>query len=93
MMTREQYILTKVAEEAVELAQRALKAVHFGLSEVQPGQASSNTVRLQEEFYDLCGVLDMVGLYDVDEAAMDNKRKKVEHYMNLSRSLGTLEEE
>jgi hypothetical protein len=52
-MTRVQYLLVKIAEEAAEVAQRATKAVRFGLGEVQPGQSLDNSQRLRAEMLDL----------------------------------------
>jgi hypothetical protein len=37
-MTREQHLLTILAEECGEVVQRASKAIRFGLDESQPGQ-------------------------------------------------------
>jgi hypothetical protein len=52
-MNADQYHLGKIAEEAVEVAQRALKAQQFGLGEVQPNQDFDNFERLFDEFHDL----------------------------------------
>lgn len=52
-MNIQQYILTKIAEEASEIAQRALKASQFGINQVEPGQTESNAERLRAEVFDL----------------------------------------
>jgi hypothetical protein len=52
-MNQDQYHLCKIAEEASEVAKRALKAQQFGLGEVQPGQDFDNLERLVDEFHDL----------------------------------------
>lgn len=52
-MKIDQYILTKIAEEASEVAQRALKAAQFGPDQIEPGQELTNAERLIEEVYDL----------------------------------------
>ncbi|WP_321929869.1 hypothetical protein [Burkholderia cenocepacia] len=46
MMTLTQYLLVKIAEEAAEVAQIALKTAHFGLNETQPGRDETNAQRL-----------------------------------------------
>lgn len=53
MMTHEQYLLIKIAEEAGEVSQRALKAAQFGLMEKQSPELEDNTERLIEELCDL----------------------------------------
>lgn len=100
MMTRMQYLLGKVAEEAAEVAQRALKAQEFGMREVQPGQPLNNAERLQYEVNDLVGVLrmafdefsspeDFLFLFDPDLQFL--KMQKVEKFMQYSRELGEVE--
>ena len=48
-MTREEHLLTIVAEECNEVAQRATKALRFSLEEIEPGQEFSNRERLFQE--------------------------------------------
>lgn len=63
MMTNEQYLLGKLAEEASELAQIAIKAQHFGLGETQCGQGDdfpTNAKRIEAEFNDVLGVIDLL---------------------------------
>lgn len=59
-MTRTEHLLTILAEECAEVAQRASKALRFGLSEVQPGQTYTNTERLFAELVDLEAVIGML---------------------------------
>jgi NTP pyrophosphatase (non-canonical NTP hydrolase) len=84
-----------VAEEAVEVAQRATKALRFGTEEVQPGQALSNLQRMRGELCDLLAAFEMV--YDeaghqfgIDLDAIAAKKAKVEKFLAYSRELGTL---
>ena len=90
MLTEEQYLLTCLAEECVEVAQRADKAIRFGLGEVQPGQPLTNLFRLEEELNDLLGVVTMLGLRTNYEA-MIAKQHRVREYMGYSRKLGIVE--
>lgn len=101
-MTRQDHLLTIIAEECVETAQRATKALRFGLEEVQPGQDMSNAKRLMQEFADLFSIIHM--LADENENFnneyrdeiqkrewVDDKRKKVEHFLEYSAQQGRLD--
>lgn len=94
-MNRQEHLLTILAEECAEVAQRASKALRFGLGEVQPGQSLTNAERIVGELADLFSVVSML----VDEehinlcgsaAAEQAKRAKVEKFLQLSEQLGTL---
>lgn len=87
-MTREQHLLTILAEECAEVVQRATKAIRFGLDESQPGQRD-NRKRLENELGDLLGMVDMLGLTPSAERRAA-KPERVEHYMKLSREQGQL---
>lgn len=105
-MTRTEHLLTCVAEECLEVAQRATKALRFGLSEVQPGQPLNNAQRIAEELIDLFAVLRMLEAEDgvrllpgvsvitydsAAQAGMEAKMSKVESFLRLSHSCGTLD--
>lgn len=102
MMTLKQYLLIKIAEEAAEVAQIALKTAHFGLSETQPGRAETNAERMYGELNDLLAMVHWLGevsdgefWFDIgspDHVAILTKLAKVEHYLAYSRSLGLVEE-
>ncbi|VWC95739.1 hypothetical protein BLA39750_02210 [Burkholderia lata] len=98
MMTLSQYFLVKLAEEASEVAQIALKCAHFGLSEVQPGQPLTNAERVYGELNDLLAILRGLSLvsegefaFEADEEAMKRKLSKVAHYLAYSQSLGLVQ--
>jgi hypothetical protein len=59
-MNRVQYLLTKLAEECSETAQRASKAIVFGLDDVQNGQEKSNNTRLVEEFAHIVAYMELL---------------------------------
>jgi NTP pyrophosphatase (non-canonical NTP hydrolase) len=88
-MTREQHLLTILAEECAEVAQRCSKAVRFGLDERQPDQPHDNTTRLEGELGDLLGMVDMLGLTP-DAQRRADKPARVEKYMQRSRDVGAL---
>ena len=96
MMNLEQFLLTKLAEECVEVAQRALKAQQFGMLEKQPGQDKTNSERLEEEFTDLIVVWSLVndvsGLdFLPDPNKMGAKMAKIDKYLKYSQDLGLVE--
>lgn len=93
-MDRTEYLLTCLAEECSEVAQRCSKAIRFGLDEVQPGQDHSNAERLAQELDDLVGVAKMLRaattLRDPSWRDQERKAAKVEKYAAYSRQLGRL---
>lgn len=88
-MTRDEHLLVIVMEECAELAQRASKALRFGLSEVQPEQALTNVERIVGEYSDLAGVMEMLNIAS-DPALAAAKRAKVEKFLAYSEACGTL---
>ena len=105
-MNERQYLLIKLIEECAEVAQRATKALTFGMYEIQSQGPSTNTrpeaklnnnERLCQEFTDLIAIATMLNehlakpLSTTDWAAQDDKIEKVQKYMEYSRSLGTLD--
>lgn len=98
-MNRTEYLLVKLAEECSEVAQRATKALTFGLDEVQEGQKLTNSERILLEFNDLLAVIDMLkdeAVFDedniVNKQLMEDKKQKIEKYMLYSQQIGTLDE-
>lgn len=94
-MTRTEHLLACLAEECDEVGQRVMKALRFGLTEVQPGQDKTNAERIAEELTDLVAVLEMLH----DAKALPplgmmperwRKHEKVEKYLRYSASLGRL---
>jgi hypothetical protein len=101
MMTLSQYYLVKLAEEATEVAQIALKAAHFGLAECHPERTENNAERIYAELNDLLAMVHRLGeisngefWFDIgspDQVAVSTKLAKTEHYLAYSRSLGMVE--
>ena len=97
MLDKEQFFMAKIAEECMEVAQRALKLSQFGIDEVQSGQDKTNGERLSDELDDLIGVLTAannadVFTYEPNTTAVIAKRDKLEKYYKLSLSLGKVED-
>ena len=93
-MTREQYLLTCLAEECGEVTQRATKAIRFGL-DPDPRRPPewrdvSNREGLERELGDLLAVGEMLGL---KLEASAGKKDRVREFMGVSRELDVLEDE
>lgn len=92
-MNRKQYLLTKLAEEASEVAQIALKTQQFGFDEVKHSQTLTNRERVFQELDDLFGILEMLNEeydfgYFPDVKNVEAKKIKVNKYFKLSEKLG-----
>jgi hypothetical protein len=97
MMGPDQFLLCKIAEEASEVAQRALKAQQFGLGEVQSGHPLNNMDRLIEELKDLRTVADELteragGSWRPTAEERRSRLQKIEKYWLLAESLGQVSE-
>lgn len=97
-MTRQEHLLTILAEECMEVAQRATKALRFGLEEVQPEQEASNSERILYEYADLLALMEMIFGEDCSQTNFGimrmvwNKKAKVALFLKYSKEQGTLQE-
>lgn len=94
-MTRKEMLLTILAEECAETAQRVSKALRFTLEEIQPGQDFTNAERIVYEFNDICAMMEILsegnilsGLYD--SSAIWAKKEKIKKYLEYSEAVGAL---
>lgn len=93
-MNREQYILSKVAEEAVEVSKEALKAQQFGMQSSHPDEPSiTNRDRIVAELNDLLAcvfMLDPSIAFEIEHANSRQAAKvlKVSEYLVVSEQLG-----
>lgn len=100
-MTRQQMLLTQLMEECNEVAQRCSKAIRFGLHEKQVEQEETNAERIVYELQDLVAVANMIytgqgneTLYtSLDEDMFHLKERKVEKYLDYSKTLGIMDAE
>lgn len=97
-MTNVQYLLMKLAEEASELSQIAIKTAQFGLEEKFTNEDNTNQQRIFHEFVDVLGVMEML----LDETKMsvndfndivtqqniNKKTEKVQKWRAYSQKLG-----
>lgn len=93
-MNKMQYLLTKLAEEASEIAQIALKTQQFGIDEQCPGLDQTNIQRVDYEFNDLLAVVQLInselGYTCLFENAghIRRKQEKITKYMQYSIECG-----
>lgn len=95
VMNRTEHLLSCLAEECAEVAQRVSKALRFGLTEVQPGQPLTNAQRIGQEFHDLLAVVEMLedeGALDrpTDTHAIERKKAKVLAFLEYAEQCGAL---
>ena len=91
-MDRQEHLMVIGMEECAEIAQRLSKALRFGMEQVQaeaghavtgdPDELLTNRERIRKEFSDLASVLEMVGIGAPLGKWMDEKREKVERFLN-----------
>ena len=93
-----EHLLTKIAQECAEVAQRCSKAIEFGLNEIQPGQELDNAQRIIGEMNDLRAVIEMAEEHGIlpifvrerENDAFEAKKAKVVKFMSYSREMGML---
>jgi len=97
-MNRVDHLLAVLAEESGEIVQDAMKALRFGLDGTSPITKESNRNRLIQEYNDLLAVVEMLqeeGVFPEDirnQNHIDEKKDKVEAYLNCSLKLGRLKD-
>lgn len=97
-MSYEQFLLLKLAEEASEIAQIALKTAQFGMLETIPGGSENNAERIHSELNDLHGIVSLLNDhtsfgYQVNDYAIEAKRLKIFKYLNYSVNLGKVDKD
>ncbi len=98
-MKYEKYLLIKLAEEASEIAQAAIKCSLFGYESKDPRETDgdNNLFKLQKELLDMSAVL--LELVDIsggtinittefnEQEYLESKRKKLNHYYEVASRL------
>lgn len=93
-MKYEKYLLIKLAEEAAEVAQAAIKCSLFGYDQKDPRETDgeTNLVKLQKELADMVAVIEEFGAEDKLNSTYDNfdvedyilsKKKKLNYYYGV----------
>lgn len=81
-MELEEFLLALLAEEAVEISQRAIKCIRFGMQDCQSPEHETNKWRLYNEITDLRVILDFMRsneIFDFDEML---REEQGDHYAN-----------
>jgi hypothetical protein len=99
MMTVKQHAILKLIEECAEVQHQAAKLMQFGPDDKEPGQTQTNATRLRYELDDLWSAMwrieELKVLRPTDHTTMKihhhRKQGKVDHFLNYSRKLGTVE--
>ncbi|MGG3815576.1 hypothetical protein ABEV34_28610 [Methylorubrum rhodesianum] len=95
-MTENEHLLLCLAEECDEVGQRVMKALRFGLDEIQPGQPLSNAQRISGELHDLISVATILSDNEVipnpypTGGVISAKAAKIAHFMEIGRREGVL---
>lgn len=96
MIDKKVYLLILIIEECAEIIQCVCKAIRFGLDEVEPNQSLTNKERINQEINDASTVIMLAGDEGIINDTIyfelrENKKKKVEKYMDYSKELKILE--
>lgn len=96
MLNRKQYLLIKLAEEAAEVAQIALKTAQFGIFETSPTHPDDNATRCHAEIDDMMAIVAMLNdefefNYNGSYLAQRAKKEKVNHYYKYCVQIGEAE--
>ena len=91
-MNYKQFLLGKLAEEASEVAQIALKTQQFGYSSKHTDHTITNKEEIHNEVDELQAIIEMlndVGLdYKPNMKNIKNKKDKVLYFLEYSKQLG-----
>ena len=94
-MNYQQYLLVKLAEEAAEIAQMAIKCSLFGYESVDPREntGETNALKLFKELLDFSAVMtELEDSTDIDfneinpEDYIEMKRLKLKHYYDVAQN-------
>lgn len=96
MKTKTDHLLACIGEECGEIQQIVGKSQRFGVYDYHPVTKETNLVALEREIHDLIAVYQMfrkeVGLsFHMLDSQLDEKKKRVLHYMEYARECGELE--
>lgn len=91
-MNYQQYLLVKLAEEASEVAQIAIKCSLFGYDSVDPREdtGETNALKLFKELLDFSAVMtELEDSTDIDfnpDDYIEMKRLKLQHYYDVAQN-------
>ena len=95
-MNRTEHLLIKLGEECAEIQKEVAKAQLFGLDDCKPGTTVSNLDAIRHEYNDLHAIVEMLKEAGIDlpvsREKIDEKKRRVEIWMEHARSKGILTE-
>ncbi len=96
-MNTKEYLLSYLAEEALEISQAVHKAIRFGLDQGFEVRGRTNAQDIENEITDLYTIVQILNEmgyinWKIDSRAILDKEAKVYGYMARSRKLGILSE-
>lgn len=93
-MNRIDMLLCILNEECSELAKETMKAMRFGLDDIDPKALKSNRAKIRQEAHDVIAVLQMLRdeIGEYDDALVLAKKAKVLEMFQYSREVGRLDE-
>lgn len=93
-MTRTEHLLVCLAEECAEVQHTVSKILRFGWSHEWPAYGKTNLDVLEDEINDVLGVLNLLEgegfQITISAHKQVEKQKKVEKFINLAKSKGTI---
>lgn len=95
-MNKKEHLLTILSEECAEVQPAVCKALRFGSKDFRPGTGSTNAQDIEKESIEAMAVRDMLRELGVitqpgdSKKIYDDKRERVEKYLELSKQNGTL---
>jgi len=98
-MTKNEYLLSCLSEEASEVIKDVSKSLRFGMDSSYPGSSVQNRDRIREELIDLIAVAEMLVEHGIIDDFQDpeslyekeEKKEKVLKYLKISKSLGAVQ--
>ena len=96
-MNKNEHLLVVLSEESSEIIKDVAKSLRFGLESIEPGQNYSNGEKIENEIADFLGVVEMLQelnmIGEISKEKIKKKKIKVEKYLKLSETLGTLKKQ
>ena len=92
-MTKQEYLIACLAEEAGEIVQACGKALRFGVNDGYPGTSRTNAKDIALEVAHLNAVAAMLDFEtdEIEDVVIDQKITKVKEFMKYAQRVGTLE--
>lgn len=94
MLNKTDMLLCILNEECAELSKETMKAMRFGLDDVEPGVGKTNRLKIRQEAHDVIAVLQFLReeIGEYDQALIDEKKNKIRRMFEYSRKKGRMDE-